>query len=88
MGDAIADALAFDKFAKAFSAEALLALLNFPFYKSIIVYALALLTGGLIYSVKYGFRQDKIDAQNKILPVHFVESEYIKIKAEEEIEKK
>jgi len=56
VGDAIADALGADKFAKAFSLEALLALLNFPFHKSIIVYALVLMTTALVFSVRYGFK--------------------------------
>ncbi|CAD8093460.1 unnamed protein product [Paramecium primaurelia] len=83
VGDAIADALAFDKFAKAFSMEALLALLNFPFYKSVIVYALAFMTTALVFSVKYGFKKDREDVEKKLLAPHFVESEYIRIKAEE-----
>lgn len=64
--------------------EALLALLNFPFYKSVIVYALALMTFGLVYGVIHGQKKDREEAEKKTLPAHFVESEYIRIKAEED----
>lgn len=84
MNAAIGDALQLDKFAKAFSAEALLALLNFPFYKSVIVFALAFMTTALVYSVKYGFKKDREEALMKILPPHVVEAEYIMIMAEDE----
>lgn len=63
--------------------EALLALLNFPFYKSVIVYALAIMTIALVFSVRYGFKKDREDYEKKLLAPHFVESEYIRIKAEE-----
>jgi NADH:ubiquinone oxidoreductase subunit 6 (subunit J) len=61
---------------------ALLALLNFPFYKSVIVYALAFMTFALVMSVKYGFKKDREEAEKKLLSKHYVESEYIRITAE------
>jgi hypothetical protein len=56
--DSITDIINTDKFTKAFTVEAVLALIRFPFYKSILVYAMAFMTGGLIMSVGYGFKKD------------------------------
>ena len=65
-----------------------MALLNFPFLKSVLVYAIALMTTALVICVYHGMKRDFLEAQSKVLPVHYVESEYIRITAEAEMEKR
>lgn len=56
VSDFLSDIIDTEKFSRAFTIEAVIALFSFPFYKSIIIYALLFMTAGLVFSVSYGFR--------------------------------
>ncbi|CAD8179254.1 unnamed protein product [Paramecium octaurelia] len=73
----LADILEVDKFSKSFSLEAIDALNQFPFHRSVIFYCLVIFTIILIVLLPYGIKKDQIDKE-RAMPQHMIESEYIR----------
>ncbi|CAD8102627.1 unnamed protein product [Paramecium sonneborni] len=73
----LADILQIEKFSKSFSLEAISALNNFPFHRSIIFYCLVIFTILLILLIPYGIKKDQLDKE-RVMPQHMIESEYIR----------